>query len=68
MTTVAGTDLGLCDAFLPGGDRCEGRLIVERQVGQLLEAECDRCGGVAARPVARVAPETEEREEQWWQR
>jgi hypothetical protein len=63
---VLGTDLGVCGAFVDGGVRCEGRLIVERQLGVLVEAECDSCGGAAARPVAKPQLDSEERREPWW--
>lgn len=47
------TDLGVCGAFLADG-RCDGRLIVDRETGRMVEAVCSKCGDTAARPVARL--------------
>ena len=58
--TVAGSDLGVCGARLAGDRLCDGRLIVEREVGGILEAVCSRCGDVAGRPVGRVVAPAEE--------
>lgn len=54
--SVIGMDLGVCGVFVPGG-YCEGRLIVDRESGGMLEAVCSACGQVAARPMVRLRNE-----------
>ena len=65
------TDLGICNAILAGDERCQGRLIVDREVEGIVEAVCDRCGDLAARPIralaADSAPERDD-DEPWWSR
>jgi hypothetical protein len=65
------TDLGRCNAIITAQDRCPGRLIVDREVGGIAEAICDRCGCLAARPLRTAPLNAEARpvdrdEEPWW--
>jgi len=64
--TAIGTDLGRCGAFVADG-YCDGRLVVDRESGGVLEAVCSACGQVAARPMVRLRderkPEPIEREQ-----
>jgi hypothetical protein len=46
-----GAYLGQCGMPTGKTATCNGRLIVYALVGQLAEAECDRCGATAARPA-----------------
>ena len=68
MPDLAVTDLGECGAFVGQEHRCHGRLIVQRELGGLLEAECDVCGNTAAAPVRKATAEPESEADKWWDR
>lgn len=55
-----GMDLGVCDSFLSDGSRCQGRLIVDGELGGLVEATCSECGSCAGCPRRRLELDREE--------
>lgn len=63
--------LGTCQQ--PKADSvCGGQLMVDQEVGGIVEAVCDRCEIVVGRPVGRPQPELDaepervEESEPWW--
>lgn len=63
--------LGTCR--MPVGDGiCGGQLWVDQEIGDVVQAVCDRCGIVAGRPISRPKPSESEKAESvkeeapWW--
>ena len=46
----------VCGSFLPDGTLCQGRVLVDREIGALIQGDCENCGACFAFPIAKAHP------------